>query len=173
MKMHLLQTSSWAKVIRLSQRPSTADFYNQCHQLHWLHMHAHIVRTAIHTAACLAHSPEYNRFTYTTQSSWADATCRLGSFADLLGVQVHNTVTRCPWPADQHRGKKQNHKQVFIHEVAVVSVAETLWDVHLQSGFVGGSVVGQPTTVSQPLHHVEAENRRNIHLLLLDMMLGC
>lgn len=57
--------------------------------------------------------------------------------------------------------------------MAVVSVAETLWDVHLQSGFVGGSVVGQPTTVSQPLHHVEAENRRNIHLLLLDMMLGC
>lgn len=56
--------------------------------------------------------------------------------------------------------------------MAVVSVTETLWDVHLQSGFVGGSVVGQPTTVSQPLHHVEAENRRNIHLLL-DMMLGC
>lgn len=48
------------------------------------------------------HSPHYNVFTYTTQSSWADATCRLGSFADLLGVQVHNTVTRRPGPAGQH-----------------------------------------------------------------------
>lgn len=33
------------------------------------------------------------------------------------------------------------------------------WKVHLQSGFVGGGVVGQPTTVSQALHHVEAKNR--------------
>lgn len=39
------------------------------------------------------------RFTYSTQSSWADAACGLGSFADLLGVQVHNTVTRRPGPA--------------------------------------------------------------------------
>lgn len=82
--MHLLQISSWDEV--MNQTPSTADFSNQCHQHHRLHMRTHILRTAMHTAACLGHSPEYNRFTYTTQSSWADATCRLGSFADLLGV---------------------------------------------------------------------------------------
>lgn len=40
---------------------------------------------------------------------------------------------------------------------------------YLQSGFVGGGVVGQPTTVSQALHHDEAGNRQysvkmeNIH----------
>lgn len=36
---------------------------------------------------------------------------------------------------------------------------------HLQSGFVGGGVVGQPTAVSQALHHLEAESRRNIQLV--------
>lgn len=29
-----------------------------------------------------------------------------------------------------------------------------------QSGLVGGGVVGQPTTVSQTLHHLEAGDRR-------------
>lgn len=30
---------------------------------------------------------------------------------------------------------------------------------YLQSGFVGGGVVGQPTTVSEALHHLDAENK--------------
>ena len=34
-----------------------------------------------------------------------------------------------------------------------------LYAPHLQSGFVGGCVVGQPTTVSQALHHLEAVRR--------------
>lgn len=32
--------------------------------------------------------------TYTTKSSGADATGRLGGFANLLGVEIHNPVTR-------------------------------------------------------------------------------
>lgn len=36
--------------------------------------------------------------THPTESSWADATCRLGGFADLLGVQVHDAVTGRPGP---------------------------------------------------------------------------
>lgn len=36
--------------------------------------------------------------THSTESSWADATCRLGGFADLLGVQVHDAVTGRPGP---------------------------------------------------------------------------
>lgn len=42
------------------------------------------------------HSPAGS--THSTESSWADATCRLGGFADLLGVQVHDAVTGRPGP---------------------------------------------------------------------------
>lgn len=34
-----------------------------------------------------------------------------------------------------------------------------LLTIHLQPGFVGGRVVGQPTAVSQALHHLEAVRR--------------
>ena len=40
--------------------------------------------------------------TYSAQSPWADTACRLGGFADFLGVQVHNAVTRCPGTAGQN-----------------------------------------------------------------------
>lgn len=42
---------------------------------------------------------------------------------------------------------------------------------YLQSGFVGGCVVGQPTTVSQALHHVEAAKIYNKFILKDSVML--
>lgn len=40
-------------------------------------------------------------------------------------------------------------------------------ELDLQSGFVGGGVVGQPTTVSEALHHDEAEKKYNVRLMLV------
>lgn len=45
----------------------------------------------------------------------------------------------------------------MYNNVSQANITRTTEQAHLQSGFVGGGVVGQPTTVSQALHHLEAE----------------
>lgn len=54
---------------------------------------------------------QHDMDTHSTQSSWADATCRLGSFADFLGVQVHDAVTRSPGPVRQ-QGRVVNYHRL-------------------------------------------------------------
>lgn len=93
-------------------------------------------------------------FTYSTQPPGADATRRLGGFADLLGVQVHNPVPRSPGPADQHGGSH--------HQVVKTNFMQCEGAAHLQSGFVRGRVVGQPTAVSEALHHSGAGRQESV-----------
>lgn len=88
------------------------------------------------------------------QSSREDATCRLGSLADLLGVQVHDAVTGRPGPAEQHGGMREYNRRTASRD------GQSCRRSYSQSGLVGGGVVGQPTTVSQTLHHLEAGDRR-------------
>lgn len=98
--------------------------------------------------------------THSTQSSWANATCRLGGFADLLGVQVHDAVTRSPGPARQQGWVVSYHRWAYCgsatHRDKITS--------RLQSGFVRSSVVGEPTTVRQTLDHLEAEKTQKTKL---------
>lgn len=86
------------------------------------------------------------------QSSREDATCRLGSLADLLGVQVHDAVPGRPGPAEQHGGPSECDR--------CSGWSRSCQRSYSQSGLVGGGVVGQPATVSQTLHHLEAGDRR-------------
>lgn len=87
----------------------------------------------------------------------------LGALPTFL---VYRYTIRLPGVRDLHNSTGK-YKIQPVHRLQWCQLHKqprTLEKRHLQSGFVGSGVVGQPTTVSQALDHPEAENGYKIQL---------